>query len=127
MDITKRGILKFSSSPFDLLGLVAPILLKPKLLIQDLWKAKVGWDIRIPEQYMKSWHGIKKDLFRIGEIVVERCINPDNGTCGPQRFQLVCFSDASKVAYAAVIYLKIINEKNQSSKTHIIYLSLIHI
>ena len=121
VDITKRGILKFSSSPFDLLGLVSPILLKPKVMIQNLWKENIGWDCRIPEEHLKSWDGIKRDLLRIGEIVMKRCINPDKGNHGKQRFQVVGFSDASKVAYAAVIYLKITNEENQSSSTHIIY------
>ena len=101
--------------------LLSPLLLKPKLLIQDLWREKVGWDSKLPKKYVKSWHGIKNDLLRIGEITVGRSINPDRRTCGQQRFQLVCFSDASKIAYAAVIYLKIINKENQSSNTHLIY------
>ncbi len=40
---TKRGILKFTASLFDPLGLVTPFLLKPKLLLRELWRNNVGW------------------------------------------------------------------------------------
>ena len=39
---TKRGILSHISSIFDPLGLLVPFLLEPKLIIQQLWKEKMG-------------------------------------------------------------------------------------
>ena len=117
---TKRVIVKFVSSIFDPHGLVAPILLKPKKLIQDLWKAKVDWDCEIPEEYRKVWDDIKEDLIKIDEILLERCVNPLKGE-GPQQFQLIVFADASKVAYAAVAYLKIVDKNTSSVSTHLIY------
>ena len=35
---TKRGILSFTSSIFDTLGMILPAIFEPKLLIQELWK-----------------------------------------------------------------------------------------
>ena len=39
---TKRGILSHISSIFDPLSLLVPFLLEPKLIIQQLWKEKMG-------------------------------------------------------------------------------------
>ena len=117
---TKRVVVKFVSSLFDPHGLVAPLLVKPKKLIQDLWKAKIGWDCEIPEDCKKIWNEIKEDLLKAEEIIIDRCINIEKGK-GTQRFQLVVFADASKVAYAAVIYLKVTNEETQSVNVHLIY------
>ena len=117
---TKRVVVKFVSSLFDPHGLVAPLLIKPKKLIQDLWKAKIGLDCEIPDDYKKIWDEIKEDLLKVEEIIIDRCINIEKGK-GTQRFQLVVFADASKVAYAAVIYLKVTNEETQSVNVHLIY------
>ena len=118
--ITKRIIVKFVSSIFDPHGLLAPVLLKPKKLIQDLWKEKVDWDCEIPEGYRTIWNDIKEDLLKVDEISLERCVNPLKVE-GPQQFQLIVFADASKVAYAAVVYLKIVDVNTCSVNTHLIY------
>ena len=36
--LTKRGILNYTTSIFDPLGILAPIILEPKLIIQCLWE-----------------------------------------------------------------------------------------
>ena len=46
---TKRGIFSHTSSIFFPLGLLVPFLLEPKLITQQLWKEKLGWDDKIPE------------------------------------------------------------------------------
>ena len=38
--LTKRGILSYISPILDPLGILAPIILEPKLIIQRLWKQK---------------------------------------------------------------------------------------
>ena len=56
--LTKRGILSYTSSIFDPLGILAPIILEPKLIIQSLWKQKIDWDSEIPtdlKQRFLSW------------------------------------------------------------------------
>lgn len=42
--VAKRGILSYTSSIFDPLGILARIILEPKLIIQTLWKQKIDWD-----------------------------------------------------------------------------------
>ena len=52
---TRRGILSTTSSIFDPLGIVAPVTLLPKIILQQLCKLGLGWDDQIPEEYREMW------------------------------------------------------------------------
>ena len=45
--MTKRGILSYTSTIFDPLGILLSIILEPKLIIQSLCTEKAGWDQEI--------------------------------------------------------------------------------
>ena len=51
-EMTKRGILKITSSVFDPLIL---FILKAKNLIQELWRLKVDWDEELDEHMKQQW------------------------------------------------------------------------
>lgn len=40
---------------FDLLGLIGPVVIKAKILLQLLWQQKLDWDARIPETIRIVW------------------------------------------------------------------------
>ena len=47
--LQKRIILKFVASIFDPLGIVAPAVVKIKLLFQKLCPLKIDWDLTLSE------------------------------------------------------------------------------
>lgn len=47
---TKRIVSSVIAKQFDRLGLAAPIILRGKLLLQELWLLGIGWDERLPEE-----------------------------------------------------------------------------
>ena len=47
--LTKRELLSFISSIYDPVGLMAPVTLEPKLIIQDLWRRQIDWDVELPD------------------------------------------------------------------------------
>jgi len=49
-DVTKRVILSYLSKVFDPIGFLCPALLPLKVLLQDTWLAKVGWDEKLPKE-----------------------------------------------------------------------------
>ena len=49
---TKRGMLSTFCSLFDPLGYAAPVALAARSLVQDLWKANVGWDEPLGEEFL---------------------------------------------------------------------------
>ena len=53
--LTKRGLLSFISSIYDPVGLIAPVTLEPKLIIQDLWRRQIDWDVQLPDDLKLRW------------------------------------------------------------------------
>ena len=89
---------------YDPLGIVTPALLKPKKIIQDLWKKKIDWNETIPHELLAQWNAWKQDLENITKISLNRWLSfhreDDNNV------ELHVFCDASTIAYGAVAYLK---------------------
>ena len=105
--LTKRNILKVIGSFYDPLGMFAPLMLLPKLFIQNLWRLKFGWDDLLSEDLQTKWKKISHNLEGLHDISISRCI--DNLHCQDKCKRLVVFVDASKDAYATSIYLKVGN------------------
>ena len=46
--LSKRKMLQILAAIYDPLGLLCPVMIKPKLPIQELWKERIGWDEKVP-------------------------------------------------------------------------------
>lgn len=99
---TKREILSAISEIFDPLGILQPVVIKGKLLIQKLWQLKVGWDVPIPFDVCDEWEKLCSQLHWLNSVEVPRCVKCENSYA----FDLVGFSDASSIAYGACIYVR---------------------
>ncbi|XP_066153278.1 uncharacterized protein [Euwallacea fornicatus] len=99
---TKRKILSIVSRIFDPLGLLAPVIIRSKILIQRLWQSGVVWDESIPLELSSMWMRFKNQLDDINFIKVPRRVIID----AHHDLQIHCFSDASERAYGACIYLR---------------------
>lgn len=92
---TRRGILSTVSSIFDPLGLVAPVLLEGKGILQDLCRSGLDWDDPIPDPVRARWEKWRTELHLLEHLSVPRCYKPKNFGCVVKR-ELHHFSDASK-------------------------------
>ena len=102
--LTKREILQHISSVFDPLGYFTPVVLKANLLMKKLWVNKYNWDENVNDECMQEWETISKQLEAISSYHLSRYI----GICEEPEsinYHLVCFCDASGMAYATTIYL----------------------
>lgn len=53
-DDTRRGCLSTISSTFDPLGMIGPVLLPAKRVMQKTWQFKLHWDERLLEELLKG-------------------------------------------------------------------------
>ena len=52
---TRRGMLSIVYSVFDPIGLIAPFVMKAKLLLQESCRKQQGWDDEIAAQEKQQW------------------------------------------------------------------------
>ena len=98
--VTKRLVLSRIASVFDVLGLFNPITIRGRILFQQLWKLGIHWDDPLPPEELQTWLQIQEDLLHLHELKLPRRV-----TTSEDPIYLLCFTDASSTAYAAVIYL----------------------
>ncbi len=103
---TKRDIASSAAKVFDIMGWYSPSILIVKLLLQKLWRRKIGWDDVIPQDIADLWCSWKDQL---GELTTNPLQRRFSQTDLPIfNRQLHGFADASGVAYGGVVYLRIL-------------------
>ncbi|XP_031638866.1 uncharacterized protein LOC116350989 [Contarinia nasturtii] len=99
--ITKRKLLSDSSKLFDPCGLLSPITIKVKILMQEIWKSGIKWDNLVSDEIQLEWNRYRSELKLIEQIKIERWFKS-----GPEsQIFLHGFCDSSERAYDASIYL----------------------
>ena len=99
---TKRGILSAISSIYDPLGLLAPVSLQPKRILQQAWQQGIGWDDTLPAPLIEEWRSWQNSLDTLGTVELKRCYGP----IGEVATQLHVFCDASEEGYGCAAYLR---------------------
>ena len=100
---TKRGLLSVAASLYDPIGWIIPVIVKFRLLIQTLWFNELGWDDKIDHTTKTAFEKCLNNLNLLNEIKIPRWLHTTENTV----LELIGFCDASKDAYAAVIYSRI--------------------
>ena len=107
---TKRGVLSDASSLFDSLGLLAPVTLIARGIMQDIWRSTIDWDDQLPHDILKVWEKWLSTLDVIDKIRVPRYIHGDKNSTD---LSYHVFVDASTKGYAAVVYSRWAPPKQQ--------------
>nr|CAI5841831.1 unnamed protein product [Callosobruchus analis] len=99
---SKRSILSSVCQIFDPLGLIGPVVITGKLIIQELWKLKISWDDAVPPEIKQRWITFERDLECLNNLrIPRRCLITNNTL-----IELHGFCDASERAYGACIYIR---------------------
>ena len=99
-NITKRTLLSLVSSVFDPLGLVSPITIAGKILVQAAWRAESSWDDPLPEEFINKWVELNKNFQDLASLSVPRAV-----AFKCHNYQLHVFCDSSTSAYGCAVYL----------------------
>ena len=89
---------------FDVLGWFSPAVIKVKILYQRLREQKLDWDDPIPSSVLSVWERWQSKLPQPTEKMISHATTPKEVTI--VSVQLHGFSDASKEAYTATVYLR---------------------
>ncbi|GFQ90768.1 glucose dehydrogenase [Trichonephila clavata] len=99
--ITKRTVLSFISKLYDPLGLLQPIIIKTKMMIQKIWLLKIDWDQNLPRQEIENFQRYVAELHQLKDLKIPRCILLKDSVA----VQLIGFADASAQAYGPLTSL----------------------
>lgn len=99
--ITKRVVLSEIAQVFDPLGLIGPILIVAKVIMQQLWCLNIEWDKSLPQALHSKWKSFQSSLENLNDLMITRRIkNPHSS----EEIIIHGFSDASEKAYGACLY-----------------------
>ncbi|XP_076397896.1 uncharacterized protein LOC105664063 [Megachile rotundata] len=111
---TKRGILSVIARLFDPLGLVTPVTITAKIMMQNLWLLQCDWDETVPSTLLREWQRYYDALHTLRNISIPRWNYQNSRSL---QYSLHGFADASNHAYAAVVYSRVINPNGSVSMT----------
>ncbi len=97
---TKRTILRWEATLYDVHGLISPHTIKARMILQLLWREGLGWDEEITGEPAEQWQQWLRASESLPKIRVPRAITTNSSATG----HLHTFCDASSTAYAAVTY-----------------------
>ena len=107
--VTKRSILSIAHKVFDPLGFASPIVLCPRILLQESWAENLSWDDEVSTNIKVKFLKWLDELKELNQMQVPRCLFGDIND--NDKVSLHTFCDASSVAYAAVSFIRIEREE----------------
>ncbi|XP_036146380.1 uncharacterized protein LOC118646806 [Monomorium pharaonis] len=102
---SKRAILSTIAKLYDSLGWVTPVTITAKILMQQLWRLQTSWDGDIPEPLLGQWKVLYAQFSKLNDIQIPRWSGVHADIV---HAELHGFADASSLAYAASVYLKVV-------------------
>ena len=105
---TKRQCLQLVMLVYDPLGFLSQLLVRAKILLQDIWRSEIGWDDELTDSMNTKWSYWLRQLALIMDIRFPRCYCSTNPDCKNTTLHVFC--DASEKAFAAVAYLRFQDE-----------------
>ena len=93
--LSRRGVLSTISSVYNPLGIVSPVILVRKQILQDLCRRNVDWDDPVPEEILPRWERWHTELPLLEKVKIQRCVKPP-GFGSPIQTEVHSFADASE-------------------------------
>jgi hypothetical protein len=109
---TKKNLLSAGAMIFDPIGAAAPVTFAVKVFYQELCKDGGSWDEPMKDSLRKEWEKWLKSAERCSVIEFPRCYDFD--ISASSNTMLVGFCDASEKGYAAVVYIRVVVQGNES-------------
>uniref|UniRef100_A0A182PX12 Reverse transcriptase domain-containing protein n=1 Tax=Anopheles epiroticus TaxID=199890 RepID=A0A182PX12_9DIPT len=99
---TKRSVLSEISKLFDPIGLLSPVIIIAKLIMQKIWVAGLPRDTQLEGDILQEWMQFRSSLQHVNNIRIPRCLLYPNHI----KVELHGFTDPSKQAFGAALYLR---------------------
>ncbi|XP_061128044.1 uncharacterized protein LOC133149871 isoform X1 [Syngnathus typhle] len=111
---TLRNVYSVLAKLYDPLGYIVPFTTRCKVLVQDMWKANIGWDDKIqPSELLGKWLSWVQEIPTLQQLKLPRPYSPASGNTVNAARHIHIFCDASERAYGSVAYMQITDDRQQ--------------
>lgn len=111
--ITKRKVLSIIAQCYDPLGLLQPVIVLGKIIMQRLWILKLNWDTLITDQsIINDWKEFSENINCLTYLKIPRYLFSNSKI---ETIQFHGFADSSMRAYAACIYVRTVYQDGSIS------------
>ena len=115
-NITQRKLLSMAASLFDPIGIISPIAIRLRCILQKVVKQGHNWDQLLSKEHYDEIQQWMEDFQNMSLIQIPRCLVPNvDGT-----HELHTFTDASLSAVSAVVYLRTISADGSIATHYVI-------
>ena len=116
--ISKRTMLSLVASVYDPIGLISPLIIFGRIMLQRATRLKAGWDDSLPDDIVKPWVKWWNMLDDLPDIKFPRCII---GNMDPSlKIELHHFCDASENAFGTTAYARVVDHGGNQIHTALI-------
>ena len=84
-----------------LMGLVAPVTIKYRIDLQELWSTGYGWDDILPEVIQQEWKENEEALNKLLTFKFDRKLKPEQEIGPPQ---VHGFADGGELGYGGALF-----------------------
>lgn len=112
---TRRGVLSTINSLFDPLGFASPVTVQGKMLFRQMLStsSEADWDSPLDDSFRLKWSAWVNSVHHLEDVRIPRmCCK--YSVCESQHKEVHIFTDASKDAIAAVAFLKVWKDEENS-------------
>ena len=120
--LTRRQLMSQIHSIYDPLGLLSPITIKFKLVLQELVQAQMDWDEPLEGELKKKAETSLIEMARSSSISFPRCVLGEQYNVKPG-WMLIGFWDGGNKASACCLYARTpLKERGSRRETHLVRL-----
>lgn len=113
-DATLRNVYSVLAKLYDPLGYIVPFTTRCKVLVQDMWKANIGWDDKIqPADLLEKWSSWVQEIPTLQHLKLPRPYAPATADTANATRHIHIFCDASERAYGSVAYMQTTDDSQQ--------------
>jgi hypothetical protein len=110
--LTRRGVLSTLSSLYDPLGLISPVILKGKQILQQMCRNCTDWDCPLPDELSLLLGKWRTDLHHLKDLEIRRCFIPEDfGEI--VSVELHHFSNVSVNGYGQCSYIRLLDNEER--------------
>ena len=106
--ITKRHMVRITTSHYDPPGVLSPVSVRFKFLVQKACLLMLSWDAHVNNDLASKWKQLISYCEKLPSFVIDQNYLHGRNLHDVSEMELHGFSDASGKAYACVIYLRIL-------------------